>query len=545
MTDRSSEFRIVGIGASAGAMDPLKEFFHEIGSETGLAFVVVQHLDPAHSSHMAEILARQTRMKVFEAADRAPVKPNCVYTIPPNKYISIEDGVLRLSEPIKRDGLRLPIDFFFRSLAHDRGSGAIAVLFSGGGSDGTLGIREVRGAGGLVIVQHPGTAQFDSMIESAISTGLVDFVLPVREMPAKLLEYVQHVSVKDGATPQTISDNIDSILELLVNEAKSDFRCYKKSTVRRRIERRMGINRIREISDYYRFLHDNPAELTRLAKDMLIGVTSFFRDPEAFAALSEKVIGPLVQESNNTQPARAWIAGCASGEEAYSVAILFMEEMAKARKNLSLQIFASDIDGEALKSARNGIYPQSIGVDVSEERLARFFIKQDGSYQIDQRLRECVTFAEHNVFGDPPFLRMDLICCRNLMIYIEPEMQRKILNLFGFALKPGRYLFLGKSDTSIDNSDLFEPVSRSWRIFQRQETAAVAMHNFPTKADELPYQIRRAASDQARRSQPAGAVGALQRQHGSDRSKWRNPPFLRRNAKISGALARRCQLESL
>ena len=481
MNDGNSQLRVVGIGASAGAMDPLKEFFHEIGSETGLTFVVVQHLDPTHISHMAEILARQTTMKVLEAAHRAPVKPNCVYTIPPNKYISIEDGVLRLSEPIKCNGLKLPIDFFFRSLAHDRGSGAIAMLFSGGGSDGTLGIREVRGAGGLVIVQDPETAQFDSMVESAIATGLVDFVLPVREIPGKLLEYVQHMSANNGATPQTVSDNIDSILELLVNETKSDFRCYKKTTVRRRIERRMGINHIREISDYYRFLHDNPAELTRLAKDMLIGVTSFFRDPEAFAALHEKVIAPLVQESNNTHPVRAWIAGCASGEEAYSVAILLMEEMAKARKILGLQIFASDIDREALKIARNGIYPQSIAGDVSEERLARFFIKQDGSYQIDQRIRGCVTFAEHNVFGDPPFLRMDLITCRNLMIYIEPEMQRKIINLFGFALKRGRYLFLGKADTSIHKSDLFEPVSESWRIFQRQEAAAVPMHNFPTR----------------------------------------------------------------
>ena len=481
MNDRSSLLKIVGIGASAGAMDPLKEFFHEIGSETGLAFVVIQHLAPTHISHMAEILARQTAMKVVEAADRAPVEANCVYTIPPNRYIFIEDGVLRLTEPIKRAGLKLPIDFFLRSLAHDRGAGAIAVLFSGGGSDGTLGIREVRGAGGLVIVQHPETAQFDSMVESAIATGLVDFVLPVREIPDKLLEYVQEISVNDGAMSQTVSENIDSILELLVNETKSDFRCYKKTTVRRRIERRMGINHIREISAYYRFLRDNPAELTRLAKDMLIGVTSFFRDPEAFAVLRERAIVPIVRESNNTHPIRAWIAGCASGEKAYSVAILFMEEMGRVKKNLSLQIFASDVDSQALSSARNGIYPQSIAGDLSEERLARFFIKQNGSYQIDPRIRECITFAEHNVFGDPPFLRMDLISCRNLMIYIEPEMQGKIINLFGFALKPGRYLFLGKSDSTIDKSDLFEPISRTWRIFQRQETAAVPFHHFSTR----------------------------------------------------------------
>jgi two-component system, chemotaxis family, CheB/CheR fusion protein len=481
MRDRTSDVRVVGIGASAGAMDPLKEFFHEIGSETGLAFVVVQHLDPTHDSYMADVLARQTAMKVVAAADGAPVEANCVYTIPPNKYIFIEDGKLHLTEPVKRDGLRLPIDFFFRSLAHYRGAEAIAVLFSGGGSDGTLGIREVRGAGGLVIVQHPDTAQFDSMIESAIATGLVDLVLPVREIPRKLLRYVQQVSLNDGATPQTASDKIDSILELLVNETKSDFRCYKKSTVRRRIERRMGINHIRDISDYYRSLRDNPAELAKLAKDMLIGVTSFFRDPEAFAELREKAIAPLVHGSNNTNPIRAWIAGCATGEEAYSIAILFMEEMAQARKNLSLQIFASDIDREALKCAREGIYSQSIAGDLSEGRLARFFTRKDSTYQIEQRIRECVTFAEHNVIQDPPFLRMDLISCRNLMIYIEPEVQKKILNLFGFALKPDRYLFLGKSDTSIDQSDMFEPVSRSRRIFQRRGTVAVPFHSFPTR----------------------------------------------------------------
>src|SRR5687768_15599592 len=379
MNDQRRNPRVVGIGASAGAMDPLKEFFTRTGAETGLAFVVVQHLDPNRVSYMSEVLARQTGMKVLEATDRAPVEANCVYTIPPNKFISLESGVLRLSEPIKRDGLRLPIDFFFRSLAHDRGADAIAVLLSGGGSDGTLGIREIRGAGGLVIVQNPETAQFDSMIESAIATGLVDFVLPVHEIPAKLLQYVRQVADHDGATPQTIRDSIDAILELLVNEAKSDFRCYKKSTVRRRIERRMGVNRIQDISAYYTFLRDNPAELTQLAKDMLIGVTSFFRDPEAFDELREKAIRPLVNESNRGSPLRAWIAGCATGEEVYSIVISVMEEMSAARKNLSLQMFASDIDSDALKSAREGVYPQSIAGDVSEERLARFFIKRDRS----------------------------------------------------------------------------------------------------------------------------------------------------------------------
>jgi two-component system, chemotaxis family, CheB/CheR fusion protein len=480
MNDPGRNPRVVGIGASAGAMDPLKEFFTRIGTETGLAFIVVQHLDPNHVSYMSEVLARQTGMKVVQATDRAPVQADRVYTIPPNKFISIEDSVLHLSEPIKRGGLKLPIDFFFRSLAHDRGADAIAVLLSGGGSDGTLGIREIRGAGGLVIVQNPETAQFDSMIESAIATGLVDFVLPVQEMPAKLLQYVRQVPQRDGA-PQTISDGIDAILELLVNETKNDFRCYRKTTVQRRIERRMGVNRIEDISGYYSFLKDNPPELAKLAKDMLIGVTSFFRDPEAFAELREKVIRPLVLENTRTSPLRAWIAGCATGEEAYSIAMLVMEEMAAARKNLSLQMFASDIDSDALKSAREGIYPQSIAGDVNEERLARFFIKRDSIYQIEPRIRECVTFAEHNLIQDPPFMRMDLISCRNLMIYIEPGVQQKILNLFAFALKRDRYLFLGKADTSIDQSDLFEPVSRSSRIFQRRPSLPVPFRSFPTR----------------------------------------------------------------
>ncbi|HEX2243145.1 MAG TPA: protein-glutamate O-methyltransferase CheR, partial [Gammaproteobacteria bacterium] len=301
------------------------------------------------------------------------------------------------------------------------------------------------------------------------------------EIPAKLLQYVQQVSEQDRATPETISAGIDAILELLVNETKSDFRGYKKTTVRRRIERRMGVNRIHDVSAYYTFLRENPAEQAMLAKDMLIGVTSFFRDPEAFAELRDKVIKPLVLESNRATPLRVWVAGCATGEEAYSIAILVMEEMAAARKNLSLQMFASDIDSDALRIAREGIYPQSITVDVNEERLARFFIKKDSIYQIEPRIRECVTFAEHNVIKDPPFMRMDLISCRNLMIYIEPEVQRKILNLFGFALKPDRYLFSGKADTSVDQSDLFEPVSRSWRIFQRRPSMAVPFRSFPTR----------------------------------------------------------------
>ena len=356
MDEPVSSVLVVGIGASAGGIDSLKEFFSEMPADSGLAFVVVQHLDPAHASHMAGLLARQTTMKVAEAQDESPIQANRIYTIPPNKFLSVRDGTLRLTEAVKRDGLRLPIDFFFRSLAQDQHEKAIAVLFSGSGSDGTLGIREIRGTGGLVIVQNPETAQFDSMIESAIATGLVDYVLPIRQIPGKLLQYVKQPRLDDRADVDQLDDVVSSILNLLVDQNKSDFRCYKRSTVQRRIERRMALHQIPEISDYYRLLYENPDERAKLSKDMLIGVTSFFRDAEAFENLREKVIVPLVQEKNNSSPLRVWIAGSATGEEAYSIVMLLMEEMARARKNFSLQIFASDIDREAFKCAREAIY---------------------------------------------------------------------------------------------------------------------------------------------------------------------------------------------
>ncbi|MBI4523060.1 MAG: PAS domain-containing protein [Deltaproteobacteria bacterium] len=484
MNAEGSTIRVVGIGASAGGMDALKEFFAEMPSASGLAFVVIQHLDPAHVSYMAGLLAKCTAMNVVQAEDRIPVEADCVYTIPPGKFLLIRDGILRLTEAVKRDGLRMPIDFFFRSLAQDQGENAIAVLFSGSGSDGTLGIREVRGAGGVVFVQDPKTAQFDSMIESAIATQAVDYVLPVREIPGAILQYVQRTGTEPASRPETITQegHTGAILDLLVSETKADFRCYRKGTIQRRIQRRMGLNGVQDISDYYRLLCENPGELARLSKDMLIGVTSFFRDPEAFEELHEKVITVLVQEKSSNNLLRAWIPGCATGEEAYSIVILLMEEMARARKTFSLQIFASDLDREALKYAREGIYPESITADLSEERLARFFVKKDGTYQIAKQAREVVTFAEHNVIFNPPFLKMDLISCRNLLIYIEPEIQKKVLNLLAFALNPGGYLFLGKSDTAVEQSDLFEPVSRSARIYRRKPSIAVPFVNLPLRS---------------------------------------------------------------
>lgn len=479
VADQTSNVRVVGIGASAGGIDSLKDFFEEMPADTGLAFVVIQHLDPNQPSHMAALLSRFTNMKVAVAEDGLTVHTNRVYTIPPNKFLLIKQGRLHLTETVNRHGLRMPIDFFFRSLAEAERDDAIAVLFSGSGSDGTLGIREIHGAAGFVIVQDPKTAQFDSMIEHALATGMVDYALPVRQIPGAILQFVRHKSNRPPS--EATQDGIGSILNLLAIQSKNDFRCYKPTTIHRRIERRMGLHQINEVADYYRFLSEHPGELAKLSHDMLIGVTSFFRDPEAFEELRDKVIAPLVQEKDNADSLRAWVTGCATGEEAYSIVMLLMEEMARARKSFRLQVFASDIDSDALKGAREGIYSESIAADLSEERLARFFIKQDGTYQIDKQVREAVTFAAHNVLLDPPFLNMELISCRNLLIYIEPEMQKKILSLFAFGLKPGGYLFLGKSENPLEESNVFEPLSKSSRIFRRNSSVAAHVANLPLR----------------------------------------------------------------
>jgi two-component system CheB/CheR fusion protein len=482
--DSASNVRIVGIGASAGGIESLKEFFEVAPADTGLAFVVIQHLDPKQPSHMAGLLSKYTKMKVAVAENGLAVHANHVYTIPPNRFLSIKDGKLYVTETISRDGLRMPIDFFLRSLAEEKRENAIAVLFSGSGSDGTLGIREIHGMSGFVIVQDPNTAQFDSMIQHALATGMVDQALPVRQIPGAIAQFVRHNRAAESDRPDNegTQDAISSVLHLLASQTKSDFRCYKPATIYRRIQRRMALNQINDIADYYHFLSGHPDELAKLSKDMLIGVTSFFRDPEAFEELRDKVIAPLVQEKNNAEPLRAWVAGCATGEEAYSVVMLLMEEMARARKSFRLQVFASDIDPEALKGAREGVYAESIAADMSEERLARFFIKQDGTYRVDKQVREAVTFAAHNVLLDPPFLNMDLISCRNLLIYIEPEMQKKILSLFAFGLKRGGYLFLGKSENPLEQSESFEPVSKSVRIFRRTPSVAVPVANFAVRA---------------------------------------------------------------
>jgi PAS domain S-box-containing protein len=470
----------VAIGASAGGLEALKEFFTAMPAGSGMAFVVIQHLDPSHVSHMSELLAKITDMRVVQAEDQMAPEPNSVYTIPPNKFLRLGEGRLHLTEPVKRDGVRMPIDFFFRSLAEDQHEKAICVLLSGSGSDGTLGLREISGAGGMIMAQEPKTAQFDSMSRSAIATGLVDYVLPVEEMPGALVKYVQQSYVRAGnkAATEQRTNGLNAIVRLLAEEAQGDFGPYKKTTLLRRIERRMGLNHMDDVSDYLAFLRQDPDEVARLAKDMLINVSSFFRDADAFVELREKVITPLIAEKNDNNPLRVWVPGCATGEEAYSIAILLLEELGAARRNCPIQLFASDADPEVIRFARGGLYPESIAADVSEERLKRFFAKTDKSYQVTKQLRETMIFSVQNLITEPPFSRLDLVSCRNVLIYLEPDIHKRIIMLFSFALRPGGYLFLGKSDGTAGQSELFATVSPKWHIYRSQGPGQRAVENF-------------------------------------------------------------------
>ncbi|HEY5998440.1 MAG TPA: chemotaxis protein CheB, partial [bacterium] len=416
---------MVGIGASAGGLEALEQFLSHVPDGSGLAFVVIQHLDPTHKGVMPELLQRSTPMKVSQVKDRTKVKPGCVYVIPPNKDMSILHGTLHLFEPAAPRGLRLPIDLFFRSLADDCRGSSIGVLLSGMGSDGTLGVRAIKEQGGLVLVQDPATARFDSMPRSAIDAGLVDLVAPAAELPGKILAFLRHSHPARGEPALTTRDqsSLEKILILLRTRTGKDFSPYKKQTVYRRIERRMGIHQIDRIASYAHFLQENPQELDLLARELLIGVTTFFRDPPVWELLRDTAIPSLLSERPAGGPLRAWSAGCSTGEEAYSLAIVFKEalERLKPRGRFTLQIFATDVQQDAIDRARQGLWPVNIAADVSPERLRRFFRQEEHGYRAGKEIREMVTFATQNVITDPPFTKLDILLCRNLLIYLTPE----------------------------------------------------------------------------------------------------------------------------
>jgi two-component system CheB/CheR fusion protein len=469
---------VVGIGASAGGLNAFKKFFAGMPGDSGMSFVLIQHLDPTHESLTAELLGKHTTMSVVQVESDMRVEPNHVYVIPPNRYLSISSGVLRLSVPVERRGLRMPVDLFLRSLAEDQREHGIGIILSGTGTDGTLGVKEIKAAGGMTMAEEPATAQYDGMPRSAIATGSVDYVLPAEKMAAALLEYVRHSHLQPRV--EGAPNYLDGILAVLRLRAKFDFGCYRKGTLWRRIHRRMNVKHVDQVDDYVKLLRGDPAEVAALCKDLLIGVTSFFRDPNAWHALQKDVLSVLVRDKPAGATLRVWVPGCGSGEEPYSIAMLLVEQMQAAQKSCELQIFASDVDRDALQVARTGVYPESIAADVPLDRLRRFFTKGEGTYRVGKEIRESVVFAEQNLISDPPFSKLDLITCRNLLIYLEPGVQKKVLALLHFALTEGGYLFLGSSETIGQQEDLFEPVSKKWRIYRRIG---------PTRHDKVQFPI--------------------------------------------------------
>ena len=462
---------VVGMGASAGGFDAICEFLRATPAGNGLAFVVVQHLSPTQKSLSAELFAKRTAMEVIEAWDGARVQGNRVYTIPADVYVSIDDGVLRFAEPTEPRGRRLPIDHFLRSLGEDQKERAIGILFSGTGSDGTLGLKHIIANGGIVLVQSPETAQFDGMPRSAIATGLVTQVLAPDKMPEQVIAYARHPYAAAARAPAAEPE--DAALRLIVDILRAqrgyNFEGYKQRMLLRRIHRRMGLLRIDQMAEYAAHLRKEPREVASLFKDLLIGVTEFFRDPEAWKVLESDAVAPLVAAKKPGEPIRAWVAGAATGEEAYTLAMLLLEQLEAANKDCPVQVFATDTNESALAFGRAGLYPAGIAAQVPAQRLARHFIevKDDHHYQVSRALRESVVFGLQNLFADPPFSRVDLVVCRNLLIYLEPEVQRRIIPVFHFSLKPGGFLFLGTAETVAQREDLFKAVSSKWHLYQR------------------------------------------------------------------------------
>jgi two-component system CheB/CheR fusion protein len=491
-------FPIVAIGASAGGLEAFEQFFSHVPPGCGMAFVVVQHLSPDHQGMLPELLQRVSVMPVVQAKNRMKVKPDCVYVIPPNRDISIQHDRLFVLEPSAPHGLRLPIDFFFQALADNRRDKAIGVILSGMGADGSQGLRAIKAQGGLVLAQAPASAKYDAMPRSAMATGLVDIVAEAFELPQRILDSLR-LGMPAGSAPQPLEgeseeqkSGLETVCMLLRSRTGHDFSLYKKNTLYRRIERRMGIHLIERIAGYVRYLRENPQEVDLLFKELLIGVTQFFRDPAAWALLSEQVLPELLAAYPAGTTLRAWVAGCSTGEEAYSLAIAFREavERSEIPARHSLQIFATDLDVDAIAKARQALYPASIAADLTPERLARFFIADGQGFRVAKEIREMVVFAPHNLLTDPPFTRLDILTCRNLLIYLSGELQKKLLPLFHYSLLPGGALMLGSSESIGGFTDLFLSRHGKARLYQRSLSGLRALDvEFPTRHPITPAEI--------------------------------------------------------
>ncbi|MFO7978869.1 MAG: chemotaxis protein CheB, partial [Bacteroidales bacterium] len=472
-----ASFPVVGIGASAGGLEAMEQFLRNVPPNSGMAYVIVQHLDPTHKGMLPELLQRYTGMEVHQAADGMQVSPDCVYVIPPNKSMSIVQGKLQLFKSVKTKGLRLPVDFFLRSLALERREMSVGLILSGMGSDGSQGVRDIKENNGTVMVQDPDSSEYDSMPRSALEAVQVDIVAPPNELPKKMIAFLKHIpaikTIPDSA-PEDPSA-LERIILLLRTYTGNDFSLYKKSTMYRRIERRMGVHKIDKIAAYADLLQQNPREGEILFKEMMIGVTHFFRDPKVWEKLSETIVSNFGEAQLKNKTLRAWVPGCSTGEEAYSLAIIFKEAMEKINPppEISLQIFATDLDPDTVEMARKGKFHQNIVNDVTPERLTRFFVKKGDDFQITNEIREMVVFAQHNLITQPPFINIDILSCRNLLIYLNSELQRKLLRVFYVSLNPNGLLVLGSSEGLGTMKALFDPLDTRLKIFKRAENATL------------------------------------------------------------------------
>ena len=479
--------RIVGLGASAGGLEPLQQFLAGVPTGSGLAYVVVQHMDPTHKALLAELLQRATSMPVREAVNGQRIEPDAVYVIPPNSELTVLGGALHLAHPSQPRGQRLPIDVFFSSLARELGPRAIGVVLSGMGSDGTQGLEAISSQGGLTLAQQPDSAQFDSMPKSAVASACVDIVSLPADMPERILSVTGRQPAPNLPPLDSDADPavaLDTVLELLQDRTRHDFAPYKSNTQLRRIARRMAVHGIDTMTVYADFLRDNPQELDLLFKEMLIGVTSFFRDPEVWQELSDSVLPMLIERhAKGSGPLRAWVIGCSTGEEAYSLAMAFAEALdsVQASTACEVKIFATDLNADAIAVARSGRFASTIAQDMTAERLARFFSERPDGYQINKPIRDMVLFAQHDVILDPPFTRLDMLSCRNLMIYFGTALQRRLVPLFHYSLRPGGALFLGSSETVGRAQSLFAPLHPKSRLYWRSDNGvAVGGVVFPT-----------------------------------------------------------------
>ena len=489
---------VIGIGASGGGLSALERFFAHLPSGIGAAFVLVTHLEPTHKSMMVDLLNKYAKIEISEASDDMKVMPGHLYIIPPNKDMAITGGHLHLFGPQSPHGLRHPIDFFFHSLALDQKQKSICVVLSGSGFDGTQGLKDIKSEGGMAMVQDPKSAQFDGMPQSAIDTGLADFILPPEEMPDKMLEYIKHSAIIEtrqdigdgdtgaerasGAVDRQISGDLHEILLLIRDKTGQDFAPYKANTIRRRIEMRMALHQIDDIAAYIRYLDHNPEEVDLLSRNFLIGVTSFFRDPGAFDALKKKALPLIFKNRPPRQPVRIWVPGCSTGEEAYSIAIVLKEYMDEENVDCKVQLFATDIDAGAIDKAREGVFAEGLQKNVPADRMARFFVKSGSAYRIKKDIREMVVFAAHDILRHPPFSKLDLVSCRNLMIYLDSKAHKRLLPLFHYVLNPGGILFLGPSEAIGEFEDLFQALDQKWKIYIRKKTVSSLKVEFPAMA---------------------------------------------------------------